>query len=221
MISCSEELRYTYRQLDAATERLAAALLGRGLQRGDRVGIWSPNRAEWVVTQLAAARVGAVLVPVNSAYRTHEMAYVLAETGARAPLVARVRSLDYEKMIDEARGGLPDLETVVFFDTPSYEELAVEGDRRASAAVGQRAAELDVDDPAAVFYTSGAGPNPKGATLTHHNMNRPGSDGGSGYWFPTPLVVGLLGSVERCFELGGWHVVAVAVEPVLVEPVHP
>ena len=171
VISCSEERRYTYRQLDAATERLAAALLGRGLQRGDRVGIWSPNRAEWVVTQLAAARVGAVLVPVNSAYRTHEMAYVLAETGARALLAARgSRSLDYEKMIDEARGGLPDLETVAFFDTPSYEELAVEGDRRDSAAVGQRAAELDVDDPAAVLYTSGAGPNPKGATLTHHNI---------------------------------------------------
>ena len=89
VISCGEERRYTYRQLDAATERLAAALLGRGLQRGDRVGIWSPNRAEWVVTQLAAARVGAVLVPVNSAYRTDEMAYVLAETGARALLAAR------------------------------------------------------------------------------------------------------------------------------------
>ena len=171
VISCAEERRYTYRQLDVATERLAAALLGRGLQRGDRVGIWSPNRAEWVVTQLAAARVGAVLVPVNTAYRTHEMAYVLAETRARALLAARGwRGLDYEKMIDEARGGLPDLETVVYFDTPSYEELAVEGDRTNSAAVRQRAAELDVDDPAAVLYTSGAGPTPKGATLTHHNI---------------------------------------------------
>ena len=171
VISCAEERRYTHRQLDAATERPAVALLWRGLQRGDRVGIWSPNRAEWVVTQLAAARVGAVLVPVNTAYRTHEMAYVLAETGARALLAARGwRGLDYEKMIDDARGGLPDLETVAYFDTPSYEELAVEGDRTNSAAVGQRAAELDVDDPAAVLYTSGAGPTPNGATLTHHNI---------------------------------------------------
>src|SRR5262245_53457681 len=110
-----QDVRMSYAQLDAAVDHLAKALLAAGIDQGDRVGIWSPNNAEWVVVQYATARVGIVLVNINPAYRTHELAYALNQSGCRLLIAApSFKSSDYVAMVDEVRGQLPALERVVF-----------------------------------------------------------------------------------------------------------
>jgi fatty-acyl-CoA synthase len=163
--------RWTYEQLDADTDSLASGLLTLGLAKGDRVGIWAPNCAEWVLLQYATAKIGAILVNINPAYRSHELGYVLQQSGIRLLVSAEsFRTSDYRAMVDEVRGELPDLEKVIYLGTVDWDGLLVTGIAASAEALGARAATLAFDDPINIQYTSGTTGFPKGATLSHHNI---------------------------------------------------
>ena len=171
LVSCEQAQRYTWAELDAAVDRLARGLLAAGLERGDRLGIWSPNCAEWTLTQFATARLGVILVNVNPAYRTTELAYALEQSGCRMLISAKVtKNSDYAAMVGEVRADLPDLERVVWIDDPSWEELLAEGEAVFDAALAERQAELTPEQPINIQYTSGTTGLPKGATLSHRNI---------------------------------------------------
>jgi fatty-acyl-CoA synthase len=165
-----QDIRWTYSELDERVDALARGLLGAGLRKGDRVGIWSPNRYEWVLVQYATAKAGVILVNVNPAYRTSELTYALNQSGCRMLIAApSFKSSDYAAMIEEVRGDVPALERVVLLDSPEWEELAA-GTGAGADELRERSAELQFDDPINIQYTSGTTGNPKGATLTHHNI---------------------------------------------------
>jgi fatty-acyl-CoA synthase len=169
LVSRHQDVRLTYAELDAAVDAAAAGLLRAGIAAGDRVGIWAPNCSEWVVIQYATAKVGAILVNVNPAYRTHELEYVLRQSGVRLLFSASAfKTSDYAAMIDEVAGAIDTLERTVFVDRPEWAEFcAGDVDRDAIAA---RMAGLSFDDPVNIQYTSGTTGFPKGATLSHHNI---------------------------------------------------
>jgi len=170
--------RWTYRQFDADTEALARGLLEAGIQGRDRVGIWAPNCAEWVLLQYATAKIGAILVNINPAYRSHELAYVLRQSGIRLLVSAEnFKTSDYRAMIDEVRDDLAELERVIYVGTQEWDGLLAAGSRAegpvvagSGAALAQREASLAFDDPINIQYTSGTTGFPKGATLSHHNI---------------------------------------------------
>jgi fatty-acyl-CoA synthase len=163
--------RWTYEQLDTDTDSLASGLLTFGIAKGDRVGIWAPNCAEWVLLQYATAKAGAILVNINPAYRSYELGYVLQQSGIRLLVSAEsFRTSDYRAMIDEVRGELPDLEKVIYLGTVDWDGLLVTGIAASDHVLGSRAATLAFDDPINIQYTSGTTGFPKGATLSHHNI---------------------------------------------------
>jgi fatty-acyl-CoA synthase len=171
LVSCHQGVRMTYREFDVAVERVARGLLAVGIETGDRVGIWAPNCAEWVLVQYATATIGAILVNINPAYRSRELAYVLRQSGARLLVsAAGFKKSDYTAMVDEVRGECPALERAVYLDTGDWEDLLAGGDRIDPATVAERAASLTFDDPINIQYTSGTTGFPKGATLSHHNI---------------------------------------------------
>jgi len=160
--------RWTYTELDAGVTRLAAGLLGLGVVKGDRVAVWAPNLPEWVLLQYATARIGAIMVNVNPAYRSHELRYVLNQAGVRTLVSATThRSSDYRAMVDEVRDECPGLVDFIYLRSPEWDTLRAANDVEAVAAA---AAFLDRDDPINIQYTSGTTGFPKGATLTHHNI---------------------------------------------------
>jgi fatty-acyl-CoA synthase len=169
VVSCHQGVRMTYAEFDAAVNRVASGLIAAGIAKGERVGIWAPNCAEWVLVQFATAKVGAILVNINPAYRTHELEYALRQSGVRMLVSARAfKTSDYMAMVEEVRGGLPSLQAVVFLDGAQWEELAatpVDED-----ALRERMATLAFDDAINIQYTSGTTGFPKGATLSHHNI---------------------------------------------------
>ena len=171
LVDRGQGLRYTYAELNAEVDLIARGLLARGIEKGDRVGIWSPNCAQWIVTQLATAKTGAILVNVNPAYRVHELAYVLNQSGMRMLISATsFKTSDYAAMIEEVRPQVPSLSDVVYLDSADWDEL-----RSGSAAVGAdalaaRHATLSNTDPINIQYTSGTTGFPKGATLSHRNI---------------------------------------------------
>jgi fatty-acyl-CoA synthase len=158
--------RWTYAELNAAVDEVALGLLARGIEPGDRVGIWAPNCAEWVITQYATAKIGAILVNVNPAYRTHELAYVVKQSGMRTIVSAvSFKTSDYRGMLTEI-----DFPDVVYIGEPSWAELVAAGATRNRDELVARAATLAFDDPINIQYTSGTTGFPKGATLSHHNI---------------------------------------------------
>ena len=162
--------RWTYAQLDADTDALARGLIAAGLRAGERVGIWAPNCAEWVLLQYATAKAGVILVNINPAYRSHELGYALRQSGVRLLVSAEsFKTNDYRGMIEEVRGGLADLERVIFLGSPEWDTLAP---ARAAGPdpLAERQAVLSFDDPINIQYTSGTTGFPKGATLSHHNI---------------------------------------------------
>ena len=166
-------LRYSYAELKDEVDALAYGLLGMGIAKGDRVGIWSPNRAEWTVTQYATAKIGAILVNINPAYRTSELEFVLNQSGCKLLVAAqRLKTSDYAAMIAEVRPRCADLEQVVLLDSDAWRELLDTG-KYADVSVRNAALdaiELSADDPINIQYTSGTTGFPKGATLSHHNI---------------------------------------------------
>jgi fatty-acyl-CoA synthase len=161
--------RWSYAELAADVDALALGLLAAGVSVGDRVGIWAPNCAEWALTQYATAKVGAILVNINPAYRTSELEFVLNQSGARLLVAAqRLKTSDYAAMIDEVRPRCAALEQVVLLGTGEWDALLETGRRADPAALG--AIELSADDPINIQYTSGTTGFPKGATLSHHNI---------------------------------------------------
>ncbi|MEV0341542.1 AMP-binding protein [Nocardia sp. NPDC050713] len=161
--------RWTYRELVAAVDAIASGLAARGLTKGDRVGIWAPNCAEWFLVQYATAKLGAILVNINPAYRTSELGYVLRQAGVRMLIAApEFKTSDYVAMIEEVRPECPGLDQVLILggaDWAAVADAPVDAERLAAVAV-----TLSADDPINIQYTSGTTGFPKGATLSHHNI---------------------------------------------------
>jgi fatty-acyl-CoA synthase len=161
--------RWTYAELAADVDALALGLLEMGVAKGDRVGIWAPNCAEWTLTQYATAKIGAILVNINPAYRTRELEFVLNQSGARLLVAAvKVKTSDYAGMIAEVRPDCPGLAGVVLLGSQEWQSLLDSGRRLDREALDR--VELDTDDPINIQYTSGTTGFPKGATLSHHNI---------------------------------------------------
>ena len=161
----------TYAELGAEVDRLARALIAVGVAKGDRVGIWAPNCAEWTLTQYATAKVGAILVPVNPAYRSHELTYVLNQAGVRLLVTAAsFRSSDYVAMVASVRQECSALEEVVVLGEESWAMLLERAEEVSPERLSMVQAELSPHDPINVQYTSGTTGFPKGATLSHHNI---------------------------------------------------
>ncbi|MFC7929817.1 AMP-binding protein [Streptomyces cinereoruber] len=157
--------RWTYAEFGADVDRLAGSLLGSGVRKGDRVGIWAVNCAEWVLVQYATARVGAVMVTINPAYRAHELAYVLNQSGVSLLFASLAhRTSDYRAMVDQVRGECPGLREAVHFGDASWDAFLT----RESGE--SRPEPLSCDEPVNIQYTSGTTGFPKGATLSHHNI---------------------------------------------------
>ena len=170
LISVEQGLRYTYGEFAAAVDEVAAGLMAMDVQVGDRVGIWSPNSAEWVLVQYATARIGAILVTINPAYRTAELEYVLNQSGISVLVAAESFShSDYRGMVEEVWDRVPARQSV-YLQTSDWEELLAGGAAVSADRLSERAAALRPDDPINVQYTSGTTGFPKGATLSHHNI---------------------------------------------------
>ena len=216
LISRHQKLRYTYAEFVAEVDRCGRALLGLGVERGQRVGIWSPNRAEWAILQYATAKVGAILVNINPAYRTSEVEYALRQSGASVLVAASTfKTSDYGAMIAEVRPNLPALETVVLLDSDggdlTWDGLLDRAEGISTDDLQARQSTLQFDDPINIQYTSGTTGFPKGATLSHHNIlnnayNVTGIQGlgvGDRLCIPVPLyhcfgmVMGNLGCTTR------------------------
>ncbi len=162
---------WTYRELDAEINLVARGLISRGVDTGDRVGIWAPNCAEWVLVQYATAKIGAILVTINPAYRTHELAYALNQSGVRTLICATAfKSSDYVTMVDQVRSDAPTLLDVVFIGTDHWADLVTGAERVPVTALRDRMSQLSSTDPINIQYTSGTTGYPKGATLSHRNI---------------------------------------------------
>ncbi len=165
-----QNYRATYHQFWEQTGKAARGLMARGVQAGDRVGIWSPNRYEWVVTQYATARIGAILVNINPAYKSTELEYALRQSEISLMMLARgFRTTNYVAMLDEVRGSLPDLRQILVLDD-DWDALLADAVNVSEEELAERESLLQFDDAINIQYTSGTTGFPKGATLSHHNI---------------------------------------------------
>ena len=170
LVSCHQGIRWTYDEFAERVSRLATGLLAAGLERGDRVGLWSPNFAEWTLVQYATAELGVVLVNINPAYRTHELAYALNQSGCRWLIAApEFKTSDYRAMTESVRDEVVALERAVFFWDDDWDELCA-GDESRADDLAEIRSGLHPDDPINIQYTSGTTGFPKGATLTHRSI---------------------------------------------------
>ncbi len=178
VVSVHQNRRLTYAQFAAETDRLAKAFLAARVEHGERVGIWSPNSLEWVLVQYATAKVGAILVNVNPAYRLSELEYALRQSGVTTLVVLdRYKTSEYLAMVREVRGSLPALREVVIIgateaedDETGWDDYVACAGEVDDAAFAERKARCQFDEPINIQYTSGTTGFPKGATLSHHNI---------------------------------------------------
>ena len=163
--------RWSYRELADDEAAVALGLLGLGVEKGDRVGIWVPNRPEWTIVQYATAKIGAILVNINPAYRVHELEYVLGQAGIRTIVAApSFKTSDYAAMIAEVRPRCSAVRDVILLGSPEWTSLVDSGRAADPARLVEIAGTLSTDDPINIQYTSGTTGFPKGAVLSHHNI---------------------------------------------------
>ena len=175
-----QDYQATYAELWEQVQECARGLMGLGINKGDRVGIWSPNRYEWVVVQYATAQIGAILVNINPAYRVNELEYALNQSGCRVVIHSRgFRKANYSDMIEEVRSRCPAIETTVELES-SWRKLLDGGAAVSPADLEEREESLQFDDAINIQYTSGTTGFPKGATLSHHNILNNGFFTGEG-----------------------------------------
>ncbi|NYE94471.1 fatty-acyl-CoA synthase [Psychromicrobium silvestre] len=171
LVEVETQRRWTYRELNAAVDELASGLLARGVAKGDRVGIWAVNCAEWILVQYATARIGAILVNVNPSYRQHELAYAIQQSGMRM-LIAQTsyKASAFRELVEAVQPECPELTEVIYIADPSWQELITAGRSVPTGELEKRMTQLSADDPINIQYTSGTTGYPKGATLSHHNI---------------------------------------------------
>ncbi|HEX4688647.1 MAG TPA: AMP-binding protein [Nocardioides sp.] len=171
MVEFATGKRWTWQEFYRDVELLARGLIAAGVEKGDRVGIWAPNCARWTLTQYAAANIGAILVNVNPAYRTHEFSYAINQSGTKLLVAASsFKTSDYRGMVEETAAQNPTLERVVYLDTDDWDTLIAGGERLDADAMNRRMHALEPHEPINIQYTSGTTGYPKGATLSHHNI---------------------------------------------------
>ena len=198
LVEVASGRRWTWRELEDDVDRVAKGLMAAGVGKGDRVGIWAPNCAEWTLVQYAAARAGAVLVNVNPAYRTHELSYAINQSGLALMVAATsFKSSDYTAMLREVAPQCPDLRRVVHIGTDDWDALVAGGADVSDEALRERATSLHPDDPINIQYTSGTTGYPKGATLTHRNI--------LGNGFMTTELIGLGPDDRLCIPVPFYH----------------
>ena len=161
-------IRQTWTEFNTSVDAVAKGLMAYGIEKGDRVGMWSPNYAEWIYVQFATAKIGAIQVNINPAYRTSELEYAMNQSGCKM-LVTRTEYLTsaYQDMVEQVRSNCADLEHVVYFDTNDWAELLAAGESISDQGLSARMALLDPNDAINIQYTSGTTGFPKGATLSH------------------------------------------------------
>jgi len=171
LVDVQQGIRWTYAEFAAEVGRLARAFAAAGMVTGERVGIWAPNCAQWTLTQYATARLGAILVNINPSYRTHELEYVLKQSGISTLVSAKeFKTSDYAAMIEEVRDSCPDLREVYLIGTDSWDALLARAEEVPEDDVARIQAGLDRGDAINIQYTSGTTGFPKGATLSHRNI---------------------------------------------------
>ncbi|MEU8118504.1 AMP-binding protein [Spirillospora sp. NPDC049024] len=171
LVERSSGRRWTYEQFADDVDAVALGLRDLGVVKGDRVGIWAPNCAEWMLVQYATAKLGAILVNINPAYRVHELEFVLNQAGIRTLVAAPVfKTSDYAAMIEQVRPRCAALRDVVLIGTPGWDALLEAGRTPAPGVLEEIGRTLTADDPINIQYTSGTTGFPKGATLSHHNI---------------------------------------------------
>jgi fatty-acyl-CoA synthase len=198
LVEMASGRRWTWAELDRDVTALARGLMAAGLEKGDRVGIWAPNCAEWTITQYAAAHAGVVLVNVNPAYRTHEFAYAVNQSGMKLLVAATsFKTSEYRAMVEETAAECPTLQRAVYLDTDDWAQLVAGGEQLPEGALAERMATLEPGDPINIQYTSGTTGFPKGATLSHRNILNNG-------YFTTELIH--LGPDDRlCIPVPFYH----------------
>jgi fatty-acyl-CoA synthase len=182
LVDMASGRRWTYAELNDEVDVIARALMALGIERGERIGIWAPNCPEWTIVQYATAKIGAILVNINPAYRTHELAYVLKQSGIRTLVSATAfKTSDYVSMVDEVRADATDLAEVLYLGTDDWRDLQQRADSVPTEKLRARLDSLDNNQPINIQYTSGTTGFPKGATLSHRNILNNG-------YFTTELV---------------------------------
>jgi fatty-acyl-CoA synthase len=171
LVDMASGRRWTYAQLNDEVDVVSRGLMALGIARGDRVGIWAPNCPEWTIVQYATAKIGAILVNINPAYRTHELAYVLKQSGIRTLIsTTTFKTSDYRRMVDDVRAETPELHEVLYLDTDDWRDLVTKADVVPVEDLRARMRSLDRNQPINIQYTSGTTGFPKGATLSHRNI---------------------------------------------------
>ncbi|MBA6438798.1 AMP-binding protein [Streptomyces sp. GMR22] len=163
--------RWTYAEFGRSVEEVALGLMAKGVAKGDRVGIWAVNCPEWVLMQYATARIGAIMVNINPAYRVHELRYVLQQAGISV-LVASTehKTSDYRRMVEQVRSACSALRDVIYIGDRTWDMLVRAGADVAPGRLAEREARIGCDDAVNIQYTSGTTGFPKGATLSHHSI---------------------------------------------------
>ncbi|BBY93859.1 AMP-binding protein [Mycobacterium gallinarum] len=171
LVDMASSRRWTYTELNDDVDLIARGLMALGIERGERVGIWAPNCPEWTIVQYATAKIGAILVNINPAYRTHELAYVLQQSGIRTLISATTfKTSDYVSMVDEVRAEAPELRDVLYLGTDDWRALFDKAEGVSVDELRTRTDSLDNTQPINIQYTSGTTGFPKGATLSHRNI---------------------------------------------------
>ena len=175
LVDVPRGIRWTYAAFAAEVDRLARALLAGGVAKGERVGVWAPNCAEWVVVQYATAKIGAILVNINPSYRTHELEYVLKQAGISHLFLAEsFKTSDYVAMVEEVRASCPDLQETYVFGQDSWDALLGRAERATGEDVAAVQRGLDPNDAINIQYTSGTTGLPQGrdAVAPEHPQQR-------------------------------------------------